>query len=149
MNLRHISCVIGLVFLCAANNAVAGGNNLSTGHELHLRAYFERFAGPQAPDFGDQFTLSGSLAPFDDPNEVIGNFVLHFVATAQFATEGLLYGVLNLPDGQISIAGLTPTQPPRTPGPITGGTGAYRKARGELEHQTHEGGVEEFILTFE
>jgi hypothetical protein len=79
---------------------------------------------------------------------VIGKIVIHFVATAPFAAETMLNGVMNLPDGQISFAGLSPTQEPRIPGPITGGTGIYWNARGQLAHLSLPGGVEELILTF-
>jgi hypothetical protein len=117
-------------------------------HTLRLIVYFEKFAGPAAPDFGDQFTIGGTVARFESPNERIGTFAIHFVATAPQAAETMLYGVLNLPDGQISFTGLSPTQEPRIPGPITGGTGIYRSARGQVDHQSLADGVEELILTF-
>jgi hypothetical protein len=41
----------------------------------------------------------------------------------------------------------TPSHP-RVPGPITGGTGAYKDARGQLEHNSLPNGVEQFVLTF-
>ena len=141
--------VLTAALVCVAiAPASAGDHSPKSNHrELHLRAYFENFAGPEAPVFGDQFTLAGSVARFDTPDDIIGKFVIHAVVTAPFAAETLLYGVLDLPEGQISFTGLSPTQEPRKPGPITGGTGSYRRAHGELEHVTHEGGVEEFILT--
>jgi hypothetical protein len=101
------------------------------------------------PNFGDQFTLTGTVAPFDTPNlKNYGTIAIHFVATAPFAAETLLNGVMNLPDGQISFAGLSPTQEPRIPGPITGGTGSYWNARGQVAHLSLPGGVEELIVTF-
>jgi len=99
------------------------------------------------PGLGDQFMLIGTVAPFDTPNQVIGTIAIHFVATQPFAAETLLNGVMNLPEGQISFAGLSPTQEPRIPGPITGGTGSYWNARGQVAHLS-PGGVEELIVTF-
>ena len=118
-------------------------------HTLRLRVYFQQVAGPTVPQFGDQFTIAGPVARFETPNQIIGRIALQIVATAPFATETLLYGVLNLPDGQISFTGLSPTQEPRIPGPITGGTGAYRGAKGEVAHLSPAPDVEELILTFD
>jgi hypothetical protein len=126
----------------------AAENDESNARKLVLRAYFERYAGPQVPDFGDQFTLGGSLARFETPNQKIGTFGLHFVVTAPFGAEITLSGMLDLPDGQISIAGFSTPRNGRVPGPITGGTGAYKNAKGQLEHVSLPNGVEQFILTF-
>ena len=117
-------------------------------HTLSLIVYFEQFAGPEAPSFGDQFTIGGTVARVESPTERMGTFAIHSVATAPQAAETLLYGVLNMPDGQIAFTGLSPTQEPRIPGPITGGTGLYRNARGQVDHQSLADGVEELILTF-
>jgi hypothetical protein len=128
-----------------ADNDAARDN----GRTLHLRVYFEQFAtSDQSFGFGAQLTFKGTFARFDRPNERIGTFAMHSVVTAPFAAETLLYGVLNFSDGQISFTALSPTQPPRIPGPITGGTGAYKNAGGQIEHVSHPGGVEELILTF-
>jgi hypothetical protein len=135
-----------LLFHIPVTRAIAQGN--SSNRQLRLRAYFLKYAGPVTPDFGDQFTLTGNVAPFDTPNQVIGTIAIHFVATAPFAAETMLNGVMNLPEGQISFAGLSPTQEPRIPGPITGGTGSYWNARGQVAHLSFAGGVEELILTF-
>jgi len=136
---------VTLLFHIPVGRAIAQGNS---NRQLRLRAYFTKYAGPQVPDFGDQFTLTGSVAPFDTPNQVIGTIAIHFVATAPFAAETMLNGVMNLPEGQISFAGLSPTQEPRIPGPITGGTGSYWNSRGQVAHLSFQGGVEELILTF-
>ena len=140
---------IALVFQVPITPVVAEDNGArDDSRKLHLRVYFERFAGPAVPDFGDQFTIGGTVARFESPNQRIGTFAIHFVATAPFAAETLLYGVLNLPDGQIWFTGLSPTQEPRIPGPITGGTGEFKSARGQVDHVSLPGGVEELILTF-
>ena len=81
-------------------------------HTLRLRVYFQQVAGPSVPQFGDQFTIAGPVARFETPNQIIGKIALQIVATAPFATETMLYGVLNLPDGQISFTGLSPTAEP-------------------------------------
>lgn len=127
--------------------AIAQSN--SSNRQLQLRANFQKYAGPGgALSFGDQFTLTGTVTPFDAPNNVIGTIAIHFVATAPFAAETLQNGVMNLPDGQISFTALSPTNEPRVPGPITGGTGSYWNARGQVAHVSIPGGVEELILTF-
>jgi hypothetical protein len=137
-------------------NGNGNGNNKQT---LRLRVFFQQVASTQkgpVPQFGDQFTLAGPVALFDTPNQIIGRIALQLVATTDGATETLLSGTLNLKDpsgkvapGQISFAGLSPTSEPRIPGPITGGTGAYRGAKGEVAHLTPAPNVEELILTFD
>jgi hypothetical protein len=140
----------------AAQQNRSQGNNK---HTLRLRVYFEQTSSTQTsetPKFGDQFTLAGPVALFDSPNQIIGRIALHLVATADGATETLLSGTLNLKDpagkvaaGQISFAGLSPTSEPRIPGPITGGTGAYLGAKGQVAHLSPAMNVEELIFTFD
>ena len=144
-----MAATVTLLFQISITRAVAQNKaSQDNSRQFRLRAYFERYAGPAVPDFGDQFTLVGTVARFESPDQRIGSFGLHFVVTAPKAAETMLNGILNLPDGQISIAGLSPTQGSRVPGPITGGTGAYWNARGQLEHLSLPNGVEEFILIF-
>lgn len=139
-----VATAVTLLFQIPVARAIAQGNS---NRQLRLRANFTNYFGPTSPGVGDQFTLTGTVAPFDTPNQVIGTIAIHFVATAPFAAETMLNGVMNLPEGQISFAGLSPTQEPRIPGPITGGTGSYWNARGQVAHLS-PGGVEELIVTF-
>jgi hypothetical protein len=158
-----VFAVVALALLVQTPMPVAAGqqngNQGNNQHTLRLRVYFQQVASTQkgpVPQFGDQFTLAGPVALFDTPNQIIGRIALQLVATTDGATETLLSGTLNLKDpsgkigtGQISFAGLSPTSEPRIPGPITGGTGAYRGAKGEVAHLTPAPNVEELILTFD
>jgi hypothetical protein len=139
---------VALLFQIPMTRAVAQAKtSQSDKHKLRLRVYFERFTYPAVPAFGAQFTIAGTVARFESPDERIGSLGLHFVMTAPDGTETMLYGILNLPEGQISFMGFSQGNQ-RLPGPITGGTGAYWNARGQLDHRSRSGGVEEFILTF-
>jgi hypothetical protein len=154
------AAVLGL-FLQNPMPVVAGDQNGNQGNKrtLRLRVYFQQVSSTQKgaiPQFGDQFTLAGPVALFDTPNQIIGRFALQVVVTSDGATETLLSGILNLKDpsrkagtGQVSFTGLTPTSEPRLPGPITGGTGDFKGAKGEIAHLTPAANVEELVVTFE
>lgn len=98
---------------------------------------------------GDQFTLGGTVARFGRPADVIGHFGVHFVATAPMGAYLLANGALILPDGKITFQMLVgPSDTLDVRAAITGGTGAYLNAGGELIHHRRPNGDEEFIFRF-
>ena len=106
---------------------------------------------------GVQLTFGGSVAHPDRPSVPIGTVGVHFVVTLSDSTgdEILGSGSINLPDGMVSYQILLrrPLKPDSNGdlnrySAITGGTGAYRNAGGELNHRTRANGSQEFILNF-
>jgi hypothetical protein len=136
-----------------AQHGASGGEH----HTLRLKVNFVSFSST-SPSFdltdysvlavGDEFTLGGTVAPFGKPDEV-GSFGVQFVVTAPEGTELIAHGALNLPDGKISFQMLVgPSDSPDVHAAITGGTGAYLNAGGELIHHRRANGDEEFIFNF-
>jgi hypothetical protein len=127
-------------------------------HTLRLKANFISFystnpnydsTNPNVLSVGDQFTLGGTVARFESPADAIGDFGVQFVATALAGTDLLAHGALILPDGKISFQMLVgPSDNPDVYAAITGGTGAYLNAGGELIHHTRANADEEFIFNF-
>jgi hypothetical protein len=137
---------------------VAAQDNSRRGqhHTLRLKANFLSFYSTN-PNYdstnqnvltvGDQFTLGGTLARFETPDMMIGNFGVQFVATVPDGAVLLANGTLTLPDGMISFQFLV-DQSGSVGAPITGGTGAYLNAGGILIHNTLANGDDEFIFNF-
>jgi len=156
---------VTLVFQIPITRSVAAdgpshGPSHGNGHTLHLIPHFNPpvtthgFAPPLP--VGAQLTFGGTLAHPDRPDEQIGTIGIHFVVTLTGAgDEALGNGCMILPDGKISFQILL-----RRPAPldsdgninrysaITGGTGAYWNARGQVNDQTHANGYRELILDF-
>jgi len=106
---------------------------------------------------GVQLTFGGTVAHPNRPGIPIGTVGIHFVVTlSDFAGDEILgNGCMTLPDGKISYQILLrrPVAPDSNGNinrysAITGGTGAYRNAGGELNHRTRADGSQEFILNF-
>lgn len=117
------------------------------------------FGGAVTPPLpvGVQLTFGGTVAHPGQPTIPIGTVGVHFVVTlSDLAGDEILgNGCMNLPDGKISFQILLRRPvPPDSNGninrysAITGGTGAYRNAGGELNHRTRADGSQEFILNF-
>ena len=152
--------VVGALLLML-NPAAADNDRHDNGHTLHLIPHFNPpvtthgFAPPLA--VGAQLTFGGTLAHPDHPDEPIGTTGIHFVVTlsAPAGDELLGNGCMILPDGKISTQILL-----RRPvvadsngdinrySTITGGTGAYWNARGEVNDVTHANGYRELVLNF-
>src|SRR4030095_5451597 len=106
---------------------------------------------------GAQATIGGTLSFPDRPDEPIGTIGLHFVTTLSGPTWDELLGnaCLILPDGKISYQNLIhrPVAPDAEGNinrisAITGGTGAYRNARGEGNDKSYANGYRELIVNF-
>lgn len=88
--------------------------------------------GPAGSSPGDFYVFSDRLFPVSSPDEQVGTSdgrcVLIDPATFRFDCSI----TAKLPDGELMIAGtLTLVEGTTSTGAIVGGTGAYRKARGE------------------
>jgi hypothetical protein len=127
-------------------------------HRLRLKANFATYnstnpnydlTNPNVLGVGDQFTLGGTVARFERPDQEVGAFGVQFVTTTPGGAELLAHGALTLADGKISFQMLVgPSDNPDVRGAITGGTGAYLNAGGELIHRRRANGDEEFIFNF-
>jgi len=152
--------VVGALLLMV-NPVAADNDNHDNGHTLHLIPAFNppvtTHGFPPPLPVGAQITIGGTLADPSHPNIQIGTVGIHFVVTLTGAAgdEILGNGCMILPDGKISFQILASR--PVTPdsqgninryAAITGGTGDYRNARGELNHRTHANGAQEYILNF-
>jgi hypothetical protein len=153
---------VALLFQIPITRSVAAdGPSKGNGHTLHLIPHFnppvttDGFAPPLP--VGAQLTFGGTLALPDSPDEQIGTIGLHFVVTltGPVGDELLGNGCMILPDGKISFQILLSR--PVTPdsdgninrySAITGGTGAYWNARGQVNDQTRANGYRELILNF-
>ena len=154
--------VVGALLLML-HPAAADNDHHDNDHTLLLIPAFNppvsTHAGPPTPPLpvGTQLTFGGTLALPDRPDIQIGTVGIHFVVTLTGPTgdELLGNGCMILPDGKISYQILL--RRPVTPdshgdinrySAITGGTGAYRNAGGQLNHRTRANGAQEFILDF-
>ena len=124
--------------LAAAAIALAGGTAAAAhaGHgTIHLTeatpdikpAYTD--TGTPGPSAGDIVVVHDGMLPDGTLNQVC---TLVRVVGNPFTSDYECTGSIALPDGTITMAGaFTPTKAEQTAA-ITGGTGAYAKARGEI-----------------
>lgn len=121
----------------AASVAVASPGSSSTTQIINLISRATAIndfvdIGPAGFSPGDLYVFSDRLFPVSSPDEQIGTSdgrcVLIDPATFRFDCSA----TVKLPDGELMIAGtLTLVEGTTSTGAIVGGTGAYRKARGE------------------
>ena len=153
---------VTLLFQIPATRAVAGDkSHHDKGHTLHLIPTFNApvtthgFAPPLP--VGAQLTFGGTLAHPSCPEVQVGTTGIHFVVTrtGPAGDELLGNGCMILPDGKISFQILlSRPAPPDSHGninrysAITGGTGDYQNARGEINDQTRANGYRELIIDF-
>jgi hypothetical protein len=159
--LATLSAVVATLLFQTSITRADGRLGDDNGHMLHLIPAFNPpvtthgFAPPLP--VGAQLTFGGTLAHPDRPDLQVGTAGVHFVVTLTgLAGDELLgNGCMILPDGKISFQILL--RRPVTPdshgdinrhATITGGTGAYRNAGGELNHVTHANGAQEYIFDF-
>jgi hypothetical protein len=142
-------------------SAAAGGPSQGNGHTLHFVPHLnppvttQGFAVPLP--VGAQATIGGTLSDPNRPDEQIGTIGIHFVTVLSGPTSDELLGnaCMILPDGKISYQILIhrPVAPDSEGNinrisAITGGTGAYRNARGEVNDKSYANGYRELIVNF-
>lgn len=112
-------------------------------------SYKSSQADPDAIAPGDALFIGGAMLEFDGANDQVGTFGFHCNATGVDGSELLCIGGFILPDGKIAIQMLIvqPDEPYRFAA-ITGGTGAYRRVRGEATGVTRSNGDEEITFIF-
>lgn len=98
---------------------------------------------------GDALFIGGAMLAFDGANDQVGTFGFHCAATGADGSELLCTGGYILPEGKITIQMLIvqPDEPLRFAA-ITGGTGEYRRVRGEATGVTRSNGDEEVTFIF-
>ncbi|MBB1247189.1 dirigent protein, partial [Streptomyces durbertensis] len=102
--------------------------------EAHLLVGEELDLGAPGRSVGDQFVFSGNLSKTRDPDRVVGRFSGFCVIADLERNAGPCTLTAVLDGGQISVQGEQrgiPT-PARVSNAITGGTGTFRAARGEM-----------------
>ena len=152
---------VTLLFQTQITRADDHGQRGENGHTLHLIPHFNPpvttsgFAPPLP--VGAQLTFGGTLADPSRPDEPIGTTGIHFVVTltGPEGDELLGNGCMILPDGKISFQILLHRPVVADSqgninrySAITGGTGAYKNAGGEINDQTHANGYRELIIDF-
>jgi hypothetical protein len=126
---------IAIASSLAAAGWAHGSSDISAPQTLHLVSVIEQGTlldlGPSGPSLGDEQVASGGLR---HGGQEVGRF--SFVCTwtgihPQYANE-LCRGAGRIAGGQITFEGLTRTDRDHHVWAVTGGTGTYRNARGQV-----------------
>jgi hypothetical protein len=137
-DMRHTRWIVGAlatVGILAAGAGAANADSRGPRSEETVTAAI-RFSddpvdvGPSGPSAGDELVLHDTLV--DARGRVIGHDGGVCTFTDLSAPELSCVVTFSLPRGQITTQFLN-TPPPHKVGAITGGTGAYRDARGHFE----------------
>jgi hypothetical protein len=133
----------GAVGVTAPASADPSGLRLQAHHDLGLTVIpcdtcVRRPLGIEPGDhIGEFLVQSGTLA--DHTGRTIGRFGVHILGTTVATNnppEVQLTGTLSLPTGQITFQGIEEPAADGATVAITGGTGRYRHARGELRYRS-------------
>jgi len=140
-----------VAFLIAVAVAVAAavGSASAGGRVLHLRiqggsSTFVNVAGKKTPAVGDEIILH---QPVWRDGHRVGTSIVTIVLTGGPTDQ--IHADLALPGGQIDVAGLQLTNGNRFTLAITGGTGAYEGASGQVRVHTLQGKGNPTDLTVE
>ena len=132
---------VGVLVVGAAPAAAGGKHGNGKGDTLRLAAEEESFAaidvGPPGPSLGDYFVFSETLRKDGREAGTSGGQCTAVEAIPPYTTiTSQCVVTLSLRRGQITLQGLVEFQTEEEMGPatlaITGGTGAYRGASGEV-----------------
>jgi hypothetical protein len=141
-----------------ASGATAMADEQDAGRTLHVLFHPTSFKSTQADATGsvfapgDEIFLGGTILRFESPNEQIGTVGLHCSATGAEGSELLCEVVFTLRSGKIAGQTLFNVQSewlnPTRKLAITGGTGAYRNATGEITVTALGSGDEKIAFKF-
>jgi hypothetical protein len=150
-----VALAIGALLLVSVASVAArtgGGRTLTV--IFHGEAFTSTQADPASISYrqGDQIYLGASVLRFASPHDRIGEGSLWCAATGLDGSALTCLAAFSLPGGKITTETLFETngdwsQPTRKLA-ITGGTGAYRNARGELTVTTQASGDEVGVFSF-
>ncbi|MEV0693107.1 dirigent protein [Streptomyces sp. NPDC050388] len=118
--------------------------------EARLQAGEELDLGATGRSVGDQFVFSGNLVSTEGPEErFVGRFGGFCAITDLEHNAGQCSSTAVLPEGQITVQGEQAGIPVPSPvvDAITGGTGEFRKARGQVTQRVLSPAI--WQLTFE
>jgi hypothetical protein len=125
------AAIVGLV-AGGVGFASAAGTTTPAGRTLHFEVEFSPFffldLGEPGPSMGDQIVSHDVL--LDETGEQVGHDGVSCIVTDPSGPEAECTATFALPGGQITTQFLN-TPPPEKHAAVTGGTGAYRNARGE------------------
>jgi hypothetical protein len=135
---RNVVLVVAAVVVVAVGAAgaalAAGGAPRSDGRTLQFTIEFSDFflldLGEQGSSKGDQLIQDDRL--LNASGDEVGHDGLACTVTDPSQPEAACQGSFSLPAGQISVQFLN-APPPIKIGAITGGTGRYRSARGQIK----------------
>jgi hypothetical protein len=123
---------IGLVAGGVGFASASGNTTSSAGRTLHFEVEFSPFffldLGEPGPSMGDQIVSHDVL--LDETGQQVGHDGVSCVLTDPAGAEAECTATFAVPGGQITTQFLN-TPPPEKHLAVTGGTGAYRNARGE------------------
>lgn len=149
IRLLVIGVVIGALVLGSVASVTADpGRNHTLRVLFHDTSFTSTQADPSGNVFvpGDVVTLGGTILRFENPHEQIGTVGVVFTATGAGGSSLLGDVVWSLPGGKISAQTLFDLQTeflaPSRKLAITGGTGIYRHASGEVTVTTLSSGDE-------
>jgi hypothetical protein len=112
--------------------ASASGTTTPAGRTLHFEVQFSPFffldLGDPGPSMGDQIVSHDVL--LDETGTQVGHDGVSCIVTDPSGPEAECTATFDLPGGQITTQFLN-SPPPEKHVAVTGGTGAYRNARGE------------------
>jgi len=154
---KHVSVASAVVLLLHVAPALAAdqSNGHRTLHVLfHPTSYTSTQADPTGSVFavGEQVFLGGTILRFVEPHDQIGTVGLHCSATGENGSELLCEVAFTLTAGKITGQTLFDVQGEwlneTRKLAITGGTGAYRNATGEMTVTSLGTGDEEITFNF-
>jgi hypothetical protein len=147
--------VVGAVLFGSIASVAARDSGRTLRVLFEATSYKSTQADPNGNEFapGDEVFLGGIIKRFARPHDQIGTVGLHCAATGALGSELLCDVAFTLPKGKISLQTLFDVQSewlqPTRKLAITGGTGAYRSAGGEVTVTSLASGDESITFKFD
>jgi hypothetical protein len=121
-----VGLVAGGVGFAAASGNTSAGRTLT--FEVHFSPFFFLDLGEPGPSMGDQIVSHDVL--LDETGKPVGHDGVSCIVTDPSGPEAECTATFAVPGGQVTTQFLN-SPPPEKHAAVTGGTGAYRNARGE------------------